>query len=75
MTERLAEFARVAGWHGNIIEVPASELPETDRMLYDFSHHIVSDTARIRTELGYREVVPHEFALARTLEYETATES
>jgi nucleoside-diphosphate-sugar epimerase len=70
MVERLIEFAGVAGWRGNIIEVPASELPETDRMLYDFSHHIVYDTARIRAELGYKEVIPHEFALARTLEYE-----
>jgi nucleoside-diphosphate-sugar epimerase len=75
MMERLTEFARVAGWHGKIIEVPAPELPETDRMLYDFSHHIVFDTARIRTELGYKEVIPREFALARTLEYERATGS
>jgi nucleoside-diphosphate-sugar epimerase len=74
MAERLAEFARVVAWRGHIIAVPASELPETDRMLYDFSHHIVSDTTRIRTELGYKEVVPHEFALERTLEYERATE-
>src|SRR5262249_7021135 len=56
MAERLAEFARVAGWHGQISEVPASELDESDRMLYDFTHHIVYDTARIRTELGYNEV-------------------
>ena len=75
MMERLTEFARVAGWHGKIIEVPAPELPETDRMLYDFSHHIVFDTARIRTELGYKEVIPREFALARTLEYERVTGS
>jgi nucleoside-diphosphate-sugar epimerase len=75
MMERLTEFARVAGWQGNIIELPASEFPETDRMLYDFSHHIVSDTARIRTELGYEEVIPHELALSRTLEYERATGS
>lgn len=73
MAERLGEFARVAGWPGEIVEVPASELPESDRMIYDFSHHIVYDTMRIRTELGYKEVVPHEIALARTLEQERAT--
>jgi uncharacterized protein YbjT (DUF2867 family) len=37
MAERLAEFARVIGWHGHILEVPASELGETDRMPYDFA--------------------------------------
>jgi nucleoside-diphosphate-sugar epimerase len=75
MAERLAEFARVAGWHGHIIEVPASELPETDRVLYDFSNHIVYDTTRIRTELGYKEAISHEVALARTLGYERATDA
>src|SRR5262249_7834088 len=48
MNERLAEFSRVAGWRGRIFEVPASELNEADRMLYDFSHHIAYDTSRIR---------------------------
>ncbi len=72
MAERLAEFARVGGWGGRIIEVPASELAEPDRMPYDFAHPIVYDTTRIRLELGYKEVVPHELALKRTVEYESA---
>lgn len=74
MAERLAEFARVAGWHGHILAVPVSDLPETDRMPYDFSHHIAYDTSRIRAELGYKEVIPHEFALSRTLGYEKSPE-
>jgi nucleoside-diphosphate-sugar epimerase len=72
MAERLVEFARVAGWQGHFLEVPASELGEPDRMLYDFSHHVAYDTTRIRTELGYKEVIPHEVALVRTLENERA---
>lgn len=72
MTERLTEFARVAGWRGHIVEVPASELAENDRMHHNFAHHIVYDTTRSRTELDYKEVVPPEVALARTLEYERA---
>ena len=75
MAERLAEFARVANWRGHIVEVPASELAEKDRMPYDFAHHIVLDTTRIRTELDYKEVVPAEVALLRTLEYERGTEA
>ena len=73
MADRLAEFARVAGWRGRIFEVSASELGETDRMPHDFAHHIAYDTTRIRTELGYKEVVSREVSLARTLEYERAT--
>jgi nucleoside-diphosphate-sugar epimerase len=74
MAERLAEFARIADWRGRVFEVPASELAETDRMPYDFAHHIVYDTSRIRTELGYKEVVSPEVSQARTLEYERAAE-
>ena len=63
----------IAGWKGRISEIPASELDEADRMAYDFSHHLVYDTARIRTELGYAEVILPQAALARILEYERAT--
>jgi nucleoside-diphosphate-sugar epimerase len=72
MEERLADFARVAGWRGCIVNVPASELPEADRMPQDFAHHLVYDTTRIRAELGYKEVVPHEESLARTIALERA---
>jgi nucleoside-diphosphate-sugar epimerase len=44
----------------------------TDWMPYDFAHHIAYDTARIRGELGYKEVIPHQAGLAHTLEYERA---
>ena len=70
MSGRLAEFARVAGWKGRILKVPASELPEADRMPHDFAHHIAYDTTRIRAELGYKEVLSPEASLERTLEYE-----
>jgi nucleoside-diphosphate-sugar epimerase len=75
MAERLAAFARATGWRGRILEVPASELDEADRMPYDFAHHVAYDTTRIRKELGYREVLPAEAALVRTLEYERAAKA
>jgi nucleoside-diphosphate-sugar epimerase len=68
IAERLAGSAGVAGWGGHIRQVPASELPEADRLPYDFAHHLAYDTTRIRTELGYTEVVPAAEALARMLE-------
>lgn len=70
MAKRLAEFARVIGWRGDIVLAPASQLPEVDRLPYDFAHHIVYDTTRIRSELGYAEVIPHKGSLARTVELE-----
>jgi hypothetical protein len=73
MGERLGELAQVARWRGQILEVPASELAEKDWLAHDFAHHIAYDTTRIRTELGYKEVLPREVALVRTLEYENET--
>jgi hypothetical protein len=58
MAKQLAESARAARWPGRILEVPASALLETDRMQYDFTHHIVYGTNRIRSESGYKEVIP-----------------
>lgn len=74
MSERLADFARVAGWRGRIVSVPASELPESDRLSYDFAHHLVYDTTRIRAELGYREVIPYVQSLSQALELERVLE-
>jgi nucleoside-diphosphate-sugar epimerase len=74
MADRLAEFARVAGWRGRISEVPASSRGDAHRMPYDFAHHIAYDTTRIRTELGYNEVVSPEVSLRRILDYERATD-
>jgi hypothetical protein len=53
-----------------VVEVQASELAKTDQMPHDFANHIAYDTTRIRTELGYKEVLPRKLALARTLEHE-----
>jgi nucleoside-diphosphate-sugar epimerase len=68
--ERLAEWARVADWHGRIVAVPADSLPESERMPQDFSHHLAVDTTRIRRELGYAEIVPREVGIARMLAWE-----
>ena len=70
MMERLAAFARAADWRGEIMAVPAAELDEANRMPYDFDHHLVYDTSRIRNELGYREVVGYEQSLSRMIETE-----
>jgi nucleoside-diphosphate-sugar epimerase len=69
-TERLEEWGRVAGWNGRILAVPADELPVSQRMPYNYSHHLHIDTGRIRAELGYTEVVPRDEGIARTIAWE-----
>jgi nucleoside-diphosphate-sugar epimerase len=71
--ERLAAWGRVAGWRGRIVPVAADTLPENERMVQDFSHHLAIDTTRIRRELGYAEVVPREAGIARTIAWERAS--
>jgi nucleoside-diphosphate-sugar epimerase len=65
--ERIEELAQWIGWTGRLVIVPASELPENQRMPHDFAHHLVIDTSRIRLELGYAEIVPRDEAIARTI--------
>lgn len=70
--ERLVEWGRIAGWEGRVVPVPAGELPENQRLPLDLRHHLATDTSRIRAELGYREVVPYEEGIARTIAWERA---
>lgn len=39
---------------------------------YDWRHHCVGDSARIRSELGYQEPVGREEALRQTIAWERA---
>jgi nucleoside-diphosphate-sugar epimerase len=68
--ERLADLAVAAGWTGRIVPVPPEELPDDQRMPFDFAHHLVTDTRRIREDLGYREVVERSEGYRRTVEWE-----
>ncbi|HLK67324.1 MAG TPA: NAD-dependent epimerase/dehydratase family protein [Bryobacteraceae bacterium] len=69
--ERLAEWGRIAGWSGRITVVPAASIPEDQRMPpLDYRHHLEIDTSRIRNELGYREMISREEAIARTIAWE-----
>ena len=74
MAETVEELGRVAGWKGRVVMVAPDEVPAEERFshAHDFSHHLVMDTRRIRAELGYREIVPHEEGLRRTIEWERA---
>ena len=68
--ERLQEWGHMAGWDGRVVPVPAADLPANLRVPFDFSHHLVTDTGRIRDHLGYREVVSRQYGIAQTIAWE-----
>jgi nucleoside-diphosphate-sugar epimerase len=71
-----AEWARsigdAAGWGGMILTAPEESMPSHLIAPYDWEHHIVGDTTRIRDELGYAESVSRQEALKKTIEWERA---
>ena len=54
---------------GRIVVLPPGRLDVGDG---NYDYHWVVDTTRIRAELGYMEVVPHDEALRRTVEWQWA---
>jgi nucleoside-diphosphate-sugar epimerase len=64
------EIGRAAGWTGEVAVVPENLLPEHLDWGLDTEQHWVADTGRLRRELGYRETVPRDEALRRTVEWE-----
>ncbi len=56
-------------WTGEFVVAPSAQLPTRlrDPRPDVWDHHLVSETSRIRRELGYREVVGREEGLARAL--------
>jgi nucleoside-diphosphate-sugar epimerase len=61
-----------AGWSGQVLSVPRERLPAAMREELDFSQHLVTDTTRIRAELGFAELVPRDEAMRRTIAWERA---
>ena len=64
-------IADCVGWTGEIVELPEGRQPDpvTD---VDTAQDLVVDSSAIREELGYRERVDPDEALARTIEWERA---
>lgn len=65
-------IAEAAGWQGEIVKVSDGALPENLQPGLDTRQNWSVDSSRIRTELDYREVVPLEEALRRTIAWERA---
>lgn len=70
-----ARFAGLLGWRGEIVPIPRDQVAEPVRRALDaldLDWPMVTDTSRIRAELGYREPTDPEEALRLTVEDEIA---
>ena len=61
-----------AGWQGQVVTLPEERLPAHLAVELDLAQDLVADTARLRTELGYRDGAPQDEALRRTIAWERA---
>jgi nucleoside-diphosphate-sugar epimerase len=63
-------IGRAAAWSGEVLAVPEDQLPDHVPSTFNWRQHIIGDTSKIRRELGYRERVPIEVAMERTVAWE-----
>ena len=68
----IREIGKAMGWNGQIVELPKGALPGPWDA-YRMDQHVVTDSSRIRRELGYQEAVPRTEALRRTIAWERAS--
>jgi nucleoside-diphosphate-sugar epimerase len=68
--EWVRAIGRVVDWPGEVVTAPGDRLPPRLRLSGNFEHHIVYDTTRIRSELGYVEHLPRAEAIRRTVDWE-----
>lgn len=68
--ERITRVGEVAKWQGKVISVSKEKLPTEWKLPVNTQQHWFVDSTRIRQELGYKEVVPPEEALQRTIDWE-----
>ncbi len=68
--ERVTKIGKLAGWKGKVVSLPKEKFPPDWNLPLNSEQDWFVDSTRIRKELGYREIVPIEEALKRTIEWE-----
>ena len=73
-TERewVERIATVVGWQGEIVTLPADEMPPRPFSGLDWRQDLALDTTKIRTVLGYTEPVDPAEGVRATVEWERA---
>ena len=60
-------IAKIINWQGEVVVVPKSQMPDNWEFEANLNQHWITDSTRIRTELGYTEIVSRHEALKRTI--------
>lgn len=68
--EWAGKIAAATGWTGEFAIVPKDRMPPHLTQKGNSAQHWAADSSRIRRELGYREPVPLDEAIAGTIEWE-----
>jgi nucleoside-diphosphate-sugar epimerase len=66
------KIAAATGWSGEFVVLPHDHTPKHLLWPGNTAQHVVASSERIRKELGYRELLPREEAIRRTIEWERA---
>ncbi len=68
--ERITKIGKLAGWKGKVISLSKEKFPQDWNFPFNTEQDWFVDSTQIREELGYREIVPVEKALKKTIEWE-----
>jgi nucleoside-diphosphate-sugar epimerase len=66
------KIAAATHWQGKFVVLPHDSTPKHLLWPGNTAQHVVASSERIRKELGYRELLPREEAIRRTIEWERA---
>ncbi|HEY2232996.1 MAG TPA: NAD-dependent epimerase/dehydratase family protein [Candidatus Angelobacter sp.] len=64
------KIAAATNWTGEFVVLPHERTPKHLLWPGNTAQHVVASSERIRKELGYRELLPREEAIRRTIEWE-----
>ena len=64
------KIAAAADWAGEFVLLPHNRTPKHLLSPGNTAQHVVASSERIRKELDYRELLPHDEAIRRTIEWE-----
>jgi nucleoside-diphosphate-sugar epimerase len=63
-------IAKQTGWTGDFVVLPVADTPQHLRFPVNAAQHVVVSSDRIRSELAYKEIVPQDEAIRRTIAWE-----
>lgn len=70
MVEWIGHIGKAMDWDGEVLEASRDILPDKLQEKMNTEHDLVTDSTLIRDELGYKEAVPRDEAIARTVAWE-----